>query len=119
MEDEMKRVVLAGALLLAASPVASAQSTTIVTTPGPTAGPSIVIAPEQRTHIRTYVTERHVRPVTVEERVAVGAVLPADVELVAVPDDWGPDLRRYRYVYTNDHVVLVEPSSRRIVQIVE
>jgi hypothetical protein len=55
----------------------------------------------------------------VKERLTVGATLPADVELVAVPDDWGPDLRRYRYVYTNDHVVLVEPSSRRVVQIVE
>ena len=79
---------------------------------------SVVIAPQQ-THIREYVTERKIKPVIVQERVTVDAVLPADVELVAVPSDWGPDLSRYRYVYTNDHVVLVDPSSRRVVQIVE
>ena len=32
------------------------------------------------------------------ERVTVGATLPADVELVEVPADWGPDMRRYRYI---------------------
>jgi hypothetical protein len=91
---------------------------TATTTATTTTGASVTIAPEQRTHIRKYTTDR-VAPVTVKERLTVGATLPADGELVAVPDDWGPDLRRYRYVYTNDHVVLVEPSSRRVVQIVE
>lgn len=110
----MKRTILAGALVLAATTFASAQSA-VVTTPGST----VVVEPEQRTHIHKYITERHVRPVTIEERVSVGTVLPSDVDLVAVPEDWGPDLHRYRYVYTNDRVVLVDPSSRRVVKIVE
>ena len=28
-----------------------------------------------------------------------------DVELSAVPEDWGPSVRRYRYVYSDDHAV--------------
>jgi len=80
---------------------------------------TIVIEPEQRTRIREYVVEQRVPPVRFRERVTVGAVLPADVDLVAVPETWGPSLRRYRYVYWDDRVVLVEPSSRRVIQIID
>ena len=46
-------------------------------------------------------------------------MLPADIDLVAVPSDWGPGLNRYRYVYWNDRVVLVEPGNRRIVHVID
>jgi hypothetical protein len=77
------------------------------------------IAPEQRTRIKEYVVQEHVRPAPLRERIAVGAVLPTDVELAAVPETWGPSLRPYRYVYWDNHVVLVEPSSRKVVEIIE
>src|SRR5215203_2839064 len=80
---------------------------------------SVEIAPEQRTRIKEYVVKEKVRPVTVKERVTVGATLPADVELVTVPETWGPSVSKYRYVYSDNHVVLVEPSSRRVVQIID
>jgi len=80
---------------------------------------AIVIEPEQRTRIKEYVVKEKVRPAPIKERVTVGAVLPADVELVAVPETWGPSIRQYRYVYWDNHVVLVEPSSRRVVQIID
>jgi len=82
-------------------------------------GSSVVISADQRTRIRNYVTERKIRPVAVKERIAVGATLPAEVELEAVPADWGPEVSTYRYVYSDDHVVLVEPSSRRVVQVID
>jgi uncharacterized protein DUF1236 len=113
----MKRTLLASIAVLALTAPSFAQ--VVTTTPGPSVGASVTIAPEQRTRIRNYVTEHRVRPVTVRERIAVGATLPADVELVAVPGDWGPDLGRYRYVYSDDRVVLVEPSSRRVVHVIE
>ena len=105
----MKQTLIAGAAaltLLANSQILSAQTT-------------IEIAPEQRTRIKEYVVKEKVRPVTVKERVSVGATLPADVELVAVPETWGPSVSKYRYVYSDNHVVLVEPSSRRVVQIID
>jgi len=106
----MKKMLIAGTAaiaVLASSQILSAQTTTIE------------IAPEQRTRIKEYVVKEKVRPVTVKERVSVGATLPADVELVAVPETWGPSVSKYRYVYSDNHVVLVEPTSRRVVQIID
>ena len=49
----------------------------------------------------------------------VGGRVPADVELEAVPADWGPSLTKYRYVYSGDRVILVDPDSRTVVQEVD
>ena len=62
--------------------------------------------------IGDYVVKERVAPVTVKGRLSVGATLPADVELRTVPGAWGPRLAKYRYVYSDDHVYLVEPSDR-------
>jgi Protein of unknown function (DUF1236) len=113
----MKRILLTGVAALALSGAAFAQTT--VTTGVAPSGAAVVIAPEQRTVIKKYVVDRKVKPITVRERLTVGATLPADVELMAVPSDWGPDLGRYRYVYHGDDVILVEPSSRRVVQVID
>jgi hypothetical protein len=115
----MKRILLAGAaLLIVMGGPAFAQSTTVTTT-APSAGAAVVIAPEQRTKIKQYVVQQKVKAVTMKEKIAVGATLPADVELVAVPADWGPEVSRYRYVYSDNHIALVEPSSRRVVTIID
>jgi hypothetical protein len=80
---------------------------------------SIVIAPEQRSTIKEYVVKEKIRPHKLQSRVTVGTVLPADVELAPVPETWGPTFRSYRYVYTGDDVVLVDPSSRRVVEVID
>jgi hypothetical protein len=80
---------------------------------------SVEISPEQRTKIKQYVVKEKVKPVQVRERITVGATLPADVELHTVPADWGPGVTRYRYVYSGNNVVLVEPSSRKVVEIID
>jgi hypothetical protein len=83
------------------------------------ASPMPDIDPQRRIVIREYVVKKNVRPVTIPGEVRVGAAVPADVELVAVPADWGPTLTKYRYVYWNDRVVLVNPGDRRVVHIVD
>jgi hypothetical protein len=113
----MKRILLASAAVLVLAGPAFAQTT--ITTGSAPAAQTITIAPEQRTKIKTYVTEKRVSPITVKEKIVVGATLPADVELQTVPADWGPQLTSYRYIYTDNHIALVEPSSRRVVQIIE
>ncbi|WP_244068249.1 DUF1236 domain-containing protein [Bradyrhizobium sp. Ce-3] len=45
--------------------------------------------------------------------------MPRDVELKAVPDEWGPSLTKYRYVYSGERVMLVDPSTRTVVQEVD
>jgi len=76
---------------------------------------SIDLAPDQRTRIKQYVVKEKVRPYMAKERVTVGSTLPADVELHSVPSDWGPSVSRYRYVYSNDRVHFVDPTSRRVI----
>ena len=80
---------------------------------------TVIVAPEQRTAIKEYIVKEKVRPYKLQSRVTVGATLPADVELAPVPETWGPSFRSYRYVYTGDDIMLVEPSSRRVVEIID
>jgi hypothetical protein len=80
---------------------------------------TVVVTPEQRTTIREYVTKEKIRPYRMQSRVTVGATLPADVELAPVPETWGPSFRSYRYIYTGDDVVLVDPSSRRVIDVID
>jgi hypothetical protein len=111
-----KLLILAAAASLAAT-MANAQ-TTVTTTTG-AAGAAVRIEPEYRTKIRSYVTEHRIRPIETRERIVVGAKVPTDVELEAVPTDWGPSLTRYRYVYYGNRVMLVDPTTRMVVQEVD
>ena len=77
------------------------------------------ISTEQRTRIKNYIVQERVAPVTLRERMAVGARLPADVELRSVPADWGPSVSRYRYIYSDNNVYFVEPSSREVVHVID
>ena len=102
----MKGYVIAGAAALAL--IFSAQALAQTAT--------VEIAPEQRTRIKEYVVKEKVRPVTtIRESVRVGTKLPADVELHAVPSDWGPSVSRYRYIYHDNRVHLVDPASREVI----
>jgi Protein of unknown function (DUF1236) len=105
----MKRLILvaAAAGVLMTGAVARTTVTTGI------ARDSIQVEPEYRTKIKTYVTEKKLRPLTTTERIAVGTSVPANIELQTVPSDWGPSLTKYRYVYSNDRVMFVDPDSRR------
>lgn len=117
----MKHALIAGVAalgVLAAAP-AVAQTTTTTTTRTETTG-SITIAPEKRTVIKQRFTGAPVT--TFKEKVTVGATIPAEVELSAVPETVVteiPTVKSYRYFRYNDDVVLVDPSSRRVVQIID
>jgi hypothetical protein len=105
----MKKTLLAGtaAILLSFGSSAMAQTATIT------------VAPEQRTTIKEYVKTERVPAVKVKEEVRVGVRLPAEVELRPVPEKWGPQLSRYRYVYVGNRVALVQPDTREVVYIVD
>jgi hypothetical protein len=111
-----KLLILAAAASLAAT-MANAQTTTVTTTGAAPA--AIQIEPQYRTKIKSYVTEHKVRPVETREKIVVGAKVPSDVELATVPSDWGPSLTKYRYVYSSDRVMLVDPGTRTVVQEVD
>jgi hypothetical protein len=110
----MKRVLIIAAAASLLATAANAQ-TTVTTTTG-TGNAGIQIEPQYRTKIKSYVTEKKVRPVTTQERIVVGAKVPASIELEAVPADWGPTVTKYRYIYSGDRVMLVDPGTRTVVQ---
>ena len=79
---------------------------------------TVELGPEQRTKIKQYVTTERVAPVTLKEKVTVGAPLPADVRLRPVPAAWGPSVSKYKYIYSDNHVYFVEPSTRKVVSVI-
>jgi len=77
-----------------------------------------ILGVEERPRFREYVIREHRPSFGYEGDVRVGAVLPPrGVTLYAVPRD---HVRPgYRYAIVNDRAVIVEPRSRRIVEIIE
>ncbi|AOO80969.1 DUF1236 domain-containing protein [Bosea vaviloviae] len=78
---------------------------------------------DQTPRFRQYVVEQRVPSYTYEEPVTVGTVLPADgVVYREVPREYIPREYAetgYRYTVVNQRPVLVDPRSRRVVQIIE
>lgn len=75
------------------------------------------LAEQQQPRFRQYVVTQGRPSYRYQEDVRVGAVLPSNgVTYYEVPDEYG--VQNYRYTVVNDQVVLVDPGSRRIVQVV-
>jgi hypothetical protein len=69
---------------------------------------------------RTYVVEQRVPSYTYAEPVAVGTVLPEQgVVYHRLPAEYEPQGSHYNYTIVNDRPVIVEPQTRRVVQIIE
>ena len=76
------------------------------------------IADDTRPGFRSYVSERRVPSYRYDREVTVGADLPSSgVTYYEVPKEYG--VTKYRYTVVNDRTVLVDPSSHRIVQVIE
>jgi len=121
----MNRALLAGFTVLA------------LATTGPAFAQSL-LGPNERSKIKQYVLTTKGAPVTIVERPVVGAKLPASVPLTAVPNDWGRVATKFNFVLTpvptdgppssattyrvvedNNQVVLVNPSTREVVEIIK
>lgn len=95
------RIALAAAALIGGAGLAAAQD--------------VVIQPQQQTVIREYVHKNPLASISLLGlELNVGSTLPDEVELhrINVPDV------RYQYVVINDHTVLVDPDTRRIIEVV-
>jgi hypothetical protein len=116
----MKHLMIATVASLGLISAAAAQtSTTVTTTTGGAATTgAVTIQPEVRTKVREYVTTNKTRSVAVPSgfTVSSGAVLPETVEIQSFPATVG--VTQYRYAVVGDQTVLVDPGTRRIVQIV-
>jgi hypothetical protein len=120
-EKTMRNRILAIAAIATAigAPMAAQAQGTV----GIVRGESVVvdsggIAVEQRPAFREYVVRERVPTYTIPDRVIVGGVLPeAGITYYDVPQTYGAT--PYRYTVVNGQTVLVEPRSRRVVQVID
>jgi len=76
------------------------------------------ISDETRPRFRTYVVEQKRPSYAYSSDVVVGAELPAaGVTYYEAPAEYG--VKNYRYTVVNNRTVLVDPTTHRIVQIVD
>ena len=99
----------------AAGPIGGAVGGAVGAVTGGVAG---ILGIDQRPRFRQYVVEQHHPSFHYRESVRVGAVLPkAGVTYYDVPAEYGAP--NYRYTVVNDQTVLVDPRTRRVVQIID
>jgi hypothetical protein len=99
----------------AAGPVGAIVGGTVGGVVGGVAG---ILGVDARPRFRHYVVEEHRPSYRYDGDVRVGSVLPeAGVTYYEVPPEYG--VRDYRYTVINDRPVLVEPRTRRIVEVIE
>lgn len=128
----MKHRLLLAAAVLAVSPsIAFAQGSTatgavggaaagaVVGGPvgavvGGTVGAAVGSAGEPPPAVRTYVMRERVPSVAVREEVVVGQPLPRTVQVRAIPKH-----KEYSYAVVNNKRVIVEPRTRKVIQIYE
>lgn len=99
----------------AAGPLGAVVGGTIGGVVGGVAG---ILGVDQRPRFHRYVVEQRRPSYHYREDVRVGVVLPQHgVTYYEVPPEYGA--RGYRYTVVNDRTVLVDPRTRRIVEVVE
>src|ERR1700720_3696521 len=117
------KIVAVAAIVSAIGAPIAAQAQSEITTAVVRGGSVIVtddigIAVDQRPAFREYIVRERVPDYTIPDRVIVGGVLPeAGVTYYDVPQTYA--VTPYRYTVVNGQTVLVDPRSRRIVQVIE
>jgi hypothetical protein len=117
---QYRMIAVAAVAAALGAPVATSAQTVGVAPGGPpvavTESQGIVV--EQRPAFREYVVRERIPTFTIPDRVVVGGVLPeTGVTYYDVPQTFGAT--PYRYTVVNGETVLVEPRTRRIVQVIE
>ena len=100
-------IVLAALFLVALSAESMAQSV------------AVEINPAQQAQIKEFISKQNVPAAQVKQTIAFGSSLPTDVELRSVPAGWGPTVAKFRYFHADNRIYFVDPSTRKVVRIVE
>lgn len=99
----------------AAGPVGAIVGGTVGAAVGTVGG---ILGVEDRPRFREYVVRERVPSYRYNSDLKVGIVLPEEgITYYDVPPEF--HVTGYRYTYVNDHPVLVEPRSRRVVQVID
>jgi hypothetical protein len=80
---------------------------------------AVALSQPERAEMKAYVVKEKIRPAELEEKVTVGTIVPAVVLLRPPPASWPAKVARFQYIYHDNRIVLVDPGTRRVVQIVD
>jgi hypothetical protein len=89
---------------------------TVVESPTPP-----VLPPEKQALIREQAKRPDLPVATLSEPARIDMTIPEEVELLALPQDITtetPTTTSYRYVVTSDVIAVVEPQSRKVIQLI-
>ena len=75
------------------------------------------LSAEEKGYMRRYSVERHSPSVQYDSPMVIGDELQDGVTYYSV--EGSPSLSRYRYTVLNDRTVVVDPQTRRIVEVIE
>jgi Protein of unknown function (DUF1236) len=112
MKSDLRSVMMA-IVLLGAAGLAVAQT-----------GDTLALTARQRAEIYQTVAKEKDKvrtPPPVNLRVSIGAQLPASIELYMLPDDVGaavPATKIYRYTVVQNQVVIVDPTTMKVVDLI-
>jgi hypothetical protein len=133
MMSSIRNIAVALAVVGAAAGASAQTTTTTTTTTVERTGP-LQLTPQQRTTVyRTVTRERRVTPAAPTtttvitpaapvEEIVVGRRVPSSVTLSPFPQPVvveTPALQRYRYYYVNNRLVLVDPMTSEVVDILD
>ena len=111
-------VIAALLACLAIVPEVTAQTVGADEAPGASAA-QVALSPAQKRAIYAIVFRQRLRTSAANIPLTVGATVPRSTVLLTLPDEApGNDLHRLKYATVDDNVVLVDPISMRVVEII-
>jgi Protein of unknown function (DUF1236) len=118
----MKSIVavfaLSGALVAGAAFAQTSSATPPAKSPGVSSSSMAEpLTSAQMKTVKDYAMKHKHASMKIDESVKVGSTLPSSVEFYAV--EGAPTVSKYKYTIVNDKTVLVDPSTRKVVEIIE
>jgi hypothetical protein len=112
--------LLIGAVVAALLGTAALAQTAAPTAPGLDA--PVALPPEKQSMVRDHVQRSNFPAAQLGEPVRIDMVVPAEVDLVALPQDAGtevPTTTSYQFLVASDVIGVVEPESRKVIQLIK
>ena len=84
--------------------------------------PPVALPPEKQSMIRDHVRQSNFPPANLSEPARVDMVVPPEVDLIVLPQDVGtavPTTTSYQFMVASDVIAVVEPESRRVIQLIQ
>ena len=121
----MRRLCLGFVTLALLTGAGLAQAPTV---PDPAEPPKQILSPEKQLEVKTSIVRygRALKPgqdlPKIDERLAVGATVPATTELISLPQDTVtevPTTTSYRFILMREGIAVVDPTTRQVIQVID